>query len=114
MAIVSPYAGTTRDVLEISLDIGGYPIVLCDTAGLRQSVDPVENEGLRRAREVASSADLIVIVIDASSANLWMDQPVEELVRSECSRLNLSFSKIKNIVCVSNSWNIFSFVFIFT
>lgn len=95
MAIVSPYAGTTRDVLEISLDIGGYPVVLCDTAGLRQSFDPVENEGLRRAREVASSADLVVIVIDASAANLWMGRPVEELVRSECSRLNLSFSKIK-------------------
>lgn len=96
VAIVSPYAGTTRDILEISLDIGGFPIVLCDTAGLRHSIDPVENEGLKRAREAASLADLIIIVIDASEepANL-LDRPMEEIVRTECSRLNLPFSKIK-------------------
>ena len=48
-AIVSPYAGTTRDVVESALDIGGYPVVLSDTAGLREAADPVEQEGVRRA-----------------------------------------------------------------
>ena len=48
-AIVSPYAGTTRDVVESALDIGGYPVVVSDTAGLRQAADPVEQEGVRRA-----------------------------------------------------------------
>lgn len=48
MAIVSPMAGTTRDVLTSNLDIGGYPIILCDTAGLRTTQDPVESQGLKR------------------------------------------------------------------
>lgn len=50
-AIVSPIAGTTRDIVETALDIGGFPILLSDTAGLRESPDFVEREGVRRARE---------------------------------------------------------------
>lgn len=50
-AIVSPTAGTTRDVVETSLNIGGFPVVLSDTAGLRDTVDSVEMEGVRRAKE---------------------------------------------------------------
>ena len=48
-AIVSPIAGTTRDVIESTIDIGGYPVVLCDTAGLRITDDPIESEGVTRA-----------------------------------------------------------------
>ncbi len=48
-AIVSPYAGTTRDVIEVHLDLGGYPVTLLDTAGIRESDEPVEQEGIRRA-----------------------------------------------------------------
>jgi tRNA modification GTPase len=48
-AIVSPIAGTTRDVIESTIDIGGYPVVLCDTAGLRRTDDPIESEGVARA-----------------------------------------------------------------
>ena len=50
-AIVSPIAGTTRDVVESTLNIGGYPVILSDTAGIRESVDEIEMEGVRRARE---------------------------------------------------------------
>ena len=57
-AIVTPIAGTTRDVLDASLIIGGYAVTLSDTAGLRDSVDPVEAEGVRRARARAEAADL--------------------------------------------------------
>jgi tRNA modification GTPase len=64
-AIVSAVAGTTRDVIEVHLELGGYPVVLADTAGLRDSDDPVEAEGIRRARARAEAADLRIRVLDA-------------------------------------------------
>jgi len=66
-AIVSPYAGTTRDVIEVHLDLGGYPVTLLDTAGIRESDEPVEQEGVRRARERAAEADLVLWVTDLSA-----------------------------------------------
>ena len=66
-AIVSPYAGTTRDIIEVHLDLGGYPVTVLDTAGLRDSTDPVEQEGVRRARERAAEADLVLWVVDATA-----------------------------------------------
>lgn len=65
-AIVSPIAGTTRDVVETALDVGGFPVVLSDTAGLRDSADLVEREGVRRARERVEQADLTLVVVDCS------------------------------------------------
>lgn len=66
VAIVSPYAGTTRDVIEVHLDLDGYPVTLLDTAGVRETSDPVEQEGVRRAQERARYADLVLWVSDAS------------------------------------------------
>ncbi|MGA8991114.1 MAG: GTPase, partial [Rhodoplanes sp.] len=66
-AIVSPYAGTTRDVIEVHLDLGGAPVTLLDTAGIRESDDPVEQEGVRRARARAAEADLVLWVADATA-----------------------------------------------
>ena len=60
-AIVSPYPGTTRDVIEVHLDLGGYPVTLLDTAGIRVSDDPVEQEGMRRAAARAAGADLVLV-----------------------------------------------------
>ena len=69
-AIVSPHAGTTRDVIEVHLDLDGYPVNLLDTAGVREtSEDPVEREGIRRAREAAGRADLVLWVVDAGDAD---------------------------------------------
>ncbi|CAN9500329.1 unnamed protein product [Ophioblennius macclurei] len=65
-AIVSPIAGTTRDVVETALDIGGFPVLLSDTAGLRDSRDVVEREGVRRARERVQQADLTLVVVDCA------------------------------------------------
>ena len=59
-AIVSPHAGTTRDIIEVHLDLDGYPVTLIDTAGIRETDDPVEQEGVRRARDRAASADLVL------------------------------------------------------
>jgi tRNA modification GTPase len=66
-AIVSPYAGTTRDVIEVHLDLGGYPMTLLDTAGIRETADPVEMEGVRRARARAAAADLVLWLTDAAA-----------------------------------------------
>ncbi|WP_038360291.1 tRNA uridine-5-carboxymethylaminomethyl(34) synthesis GTPase MnmE [Bosea sp. UNC402CLCol] len=60
VAIVSPVAGTTRDALEVRLDLDGLPVILIDTAGLRESVDPIEVEGVRRARALVERADLVL------------------------------------------------------
>jgi tRNA modification GTPase len=65
VAIVSPHAGTTRDVIEVQLDLDGYPVTVIDTAGIRETEDPVEQEGVRRARSRAAEADLV----------LWMSDP---------------------------------------
>jgi tRNA modification GTPase len=66
-AIVSPFPGTTRDVLELHLDLGGYPVTVLDTAGIRETNDPVEREGVRRASEQAASANLVLWVVDATA-----------------------------------------------
>lgn len=67
VAIVSPHAGTTRDMLEVHLDLGGYPATLIDTAGVRPTDDPVEQEALRRAEARAKHADLILWFDDAAA-----------------------------------------------
>jgi tRNA modification GTPase len=63
VAIISPIPGTTRDLIEVFLDLRGYPVILVDTAGIRESQDPIEQEGVARARRRAESADL----------TLWLD-----------------------------------------
>ena len=66
-AIVSPFAGTTRDIIEVHLDLDGYPVTLVDTAGIRETDDPVEREGVARAKVRAAEADLVLWVVDASA-----------------------------------------------
>jgi tRNA modification GTPase len=69
VAIVSPHAGTTRDVIEVHLDLEGYPVTLLDTAGIRETDDPVEREGVARARARAASADLVLWLTEGVGAN---------------------------------------------
>jgi tRNA modification GTPase len=68
VAIVTPEPGTTRDVLEVHLDLAGYPVTLLDTAGLREPVGGAEAEGVRRARQRAADADLRLALFDGA---LW-------------------------------------------
>jgi len=74
VAIVSSRAGTTRDVIEVHLDLGGYPVVIADTAGLRASEDEIEREGVRRAQARAAQADLRLVLLDATT---WPQVPAE-------------------------------------
>ena len=64
VAITSPFAGTTRDAIEVAIDLRGYPVILVDTAGIRETNDPVEQEGVRRARQRAENADLTLWLED--------------------------------------------------
>jgi tRNA modification GTPase len=70
VAITSPIAGTTRDLIEVFLDLRGYPVTLVDTAGIRDSVDPIEQEGVARARRRAGSADLTLWVDDGAGGQI--------------------------------------------
>jgi len=77
-AIVSPHAGTTRDVIEVHLDLEGYPVNLLDTAGFNEaSQDPIEREGMRRARGVMGRADLVLWMTDARE--MGTDSKAEDL-----------------------------------
>ncbi len=77
VAIVSPQAGTTRDVIEVHLDLNGVPVVLSDTAGLRVSGDDIEEEGVRRASARIASADIVLWL--RSSGEPPDDQALEDL-----------------------------------
>jgi tRNA modification GTPase len=77
-AIVSPHPGTTRDVIEVHLELGGYPVMLLDTAGIRDSADPVEQEGVRRARSRAAAADLVLWVTDLSASGTMADEKLSD------------------------------------
>lgn len=92
-AIVTPFAGTTRDVIEVHLDLDGYPVTVLDTAGIRETDDPIEQEGVRRAQARADAADLVLWVVDAQAgrsavppvgqaAPLWMIRNKVDLLDS--------------------------------
>ncbi len=77
-AIVSATAGTTRDVIEVALDLAGYPILLADTAGLREGEEEIEREGVRRARERAAAADIKLLVLDGE---IWPQLDEETMLQ---------------------------------
>ncbi len=70
VAIVSEIAGTTRDVVEAHLNIDGYPVIISDTAGIRDSEDEIEKKGIKLSFKKAENADLKLVVVDAKSVNL--------------------------------------------
>lgn len=72
-AIVTDIPGTTRDIVEVQLTLGGFPVVISDTAGLREAVDAIEAEGVRRALDRAEHADLRIGVADARSDEELVD-----------------------------------------
>lgn len=78
ISIVAPIEGTTRDIVESSFNIAGFPVILADTAGLRnETTDPIEHEGIQRAKQYASNADLIILIVDVKKfidANMSVDQ----------------------------------------
>ena len=78
-AIVTPIPGTTRDIVRETVEIGGLPVTLADTAGLRESSDVVEGIGIERARQAARTADLVLYLVDAVTG--LTDEDRQELAR---------------------------------
>lgn len=74
-AIVTPIPGTTRDIVRETIEIGGLPVIIADTAGLRETTDVVETIGVERARDAAKSADIVLYLIDATAPHEpeWRD-----------------------------------------
>ncbi len=87
-AITSQYAGTTRDVIEVRMDLGGIPVTLLDTAGLRETEDHVENIGITRARERAELADLRVFLIEGDKLPDMVPRPNDILLRAKADLLD--------------------------
>jgi len=83
-AIVSHLPGTTRDVLEVDFEVHGIPVRLLDTAGVRESDDVVEQEGVRRAQAAAQTADLSLFIADISDISTWQTADADICVMNKC------------------------------
>ena len=97
-AIVTEIPGTTRDTVEEHLVLGGIPLRLVDTAGVRETDDPIEREGVRRAREKVAAADLILLVVDGSSPLTAEDQLAFALAPPERTLLVANKSDLPSLV----------------
>jgi tRNA modification GTPase len=78
-AIVSAEAGTTRDVIEVRLDLGGFAVIVSDTAGLREAAGAVEQEGIRRSLAAAKAADLIIWLTDAATPETLLPAELQDV-----------------------------------
>ena len=106
-AIVTDIEGTTRDVLEEQINIGGITLNLIDTAGIRKTEDIVENIGVEKAKKIASNADLIIYVVDGSRPLDNNDTEIMELIKEKKVIVLLNKSDIGQIVS-KNDLNCFS------
>lgn len=88
-AIVTPVPGTTRDIVRETIEIGGLPVTLADTAGLRETTEMVEGIGIERAREAARTADIVLYLVDATAGLV----PEDEAELSRLENVELVFTK---------------------
>ena len=100
-AIVTEIPGTTRDILSVEVSVRGIPINITDTAGLRETKDPVELEGVRRAKEAIMAADHILFVVDITTLN---NQPrnLRDVITSFSDDFSLKLNSEKNLTIVVN------------
>ncbi len=97
-AIVTEIAGTTRDVLEEQISLGGISLRMLDTAGIRRTSDRVEQIGVERAKEHAKDADLILYVVDASAPLDENDAQIMELLKGRRTILLLNKSDLQTVI----------------
>ena len=87
-AITSEFAGTTRDVIEVRMDLSGLPVTLLDTAGMRETTDVVEGIGIQRAKERAALADLRVFLLDEGALPDFLPEDDDIVVRAKADLLD--------------------------
>ena len=118
VAIVSETAGTTRDVIEVHLNLDGYPVIISDTAGIRDSKDEIEKKGIKLSLKKAENADLKLVVVDAKSVDfsgflndllkkdailvINKSDLLEEKLDSEVSKFNHVLISLKNNLNIDN------------
>ena len=95
-AIVSPYSGTTRDPIEVSLDLDGTLVTLVDTAGMRETADPVETIGIERARRASAHADLTV----------WLEAPDAHGAPDPSLAVDLHIATKSDLGCSGGPWSV--------
>ena len=98
VAIVSEVAGTTRDVIETYINLDGYPVIISDTAGIRDSLDEIEKKGIKLALEKAENADLNLIVLEPKSTNLshFLNDIVSKNSIVVINKMDLGIDKINS------------------
>lgn len=104
VAIVSETAGTTRDVIEVRMDLGGYAVTMADTAGLREAAESVEAEGVRRALARAEAADIVVLVLDGTAGDPFSGIPAEARAKAGLTvwnKADLPFPVARNGLTIS-------------
>ena len=104
VAIVSELAGTTRDVIEVRMDLGGYAVTLADTAGLREATGAVEAEGVRRALARAEAADVVVLVLDGTATEPFAGVPEEARAKASLTvwnKADLPFPEVRTGLKIS-------------
>ena len=116
VAIVSEIAGTTRDVIETHLNLDGYPVIISDTAGIRNSKDDIEKKGIKLSFDKAENADLKLVVVDAKSidlsgflADLMKNDAILVINKSDLLKENLDpeITKLNHvIISLKNNFNI--------
>ncbi len=104
VAIVSEIAGTTRDVIEAHLNLDGYPVVVSDTAGIRESQDEIEKKGIKLALKRAEDADLNIIVIEPKSVDFagFLNDLVSEKSIIVINKIDLGFKNISQQILKFN------------
>lgn len=100
-AIVSDIAGTTRDAVDIHLDLNGYPVMFTDTAGLRETNEEIEKKGIDIALEKIKEADLVVCLFDASKDSVQLFDNVENLFKNNVLFVANKSDKLTNEQCLS-------------
>ena len=97
-AIVTEYAGTTRDTIEEFVNINGIPLKLIDTAGIRETRDAVEKIGINKSREIADNADLIIAIFDSSKELTREDLRILDIIKNKKSIIILNKMDLNTVI----------------